>query len=124
MEKTFTASHEWVQNKPEGVVIGISNHAATEIGEVLHVALPEAGDRLERDDVLVEIESAKSIHEIPTPLSGTVVGINQALIDDPGLLHRSPEDEGWLIILAADENLDTCGLLSAEAYRGMVASDA
>lgn len=123
MDEVFSRSHEWARAGDDGIRIGISRHAAEEIGEVAHVGLPQPGDRVGAGDVIAEIESVKSINEICSPVAGTIAAINSTLLDDPTLLNRDPEGSAWLVRLAGDAELAGDGLLSRADYEALVAGE-
>jgi glycine cleavage system H protein len=104
----YSREHEWVDASSPAVV-GITSHAADALGDVVYVELPEVGAEIEAGAVVGEIESTKSVSELFTPVSGTVVEINQAAIDDPALLNADPFGAGWLFkveVTALGELLD------------------
>jgi glycine cleavage system H protein len=121
----FSRSHEWARSEGQDLVtVGISRHAAEEVGEIAQVALPQPGERLVAGAVLAEVEAVKSIIELVCPVDGVVERVNQALLDDPNLIGRDPEGAGWLVELRCPRDLDAFGLLSPEAYRAQTGQQA
>ncbi|QAY64030.1 glycine cleavage system protein GcvH [Xylanimonas allomyrinae] len=92
----YSREHEWV-DASSPAVIGITSHAADALGDVVYLELPEVGAQISAGDVVGEIESTKSVSELYAPVSGTVVEVNQAAIDDPALVNSDPFGAGWLL---------------------------
>lgn len=91
----YSREHEWV-DASSPAVIGITSHAADALGDVVYVELPEVGAEIEAGSVVGEIESTKSVSELFSPVTGTVVEVNQAVVDDPALVNADPFGAGWL----------------------------
>ena len=118
----FLDSHEWVKVDDNTVVVGISDHAQNELGEVVFVELPAIGDEFVSGDEAAVVESVKAASEVYTPLSGEVIEVNEALEENPELVNTSPYEEGWFFKLkVSDENLgSTDSLMTAEEYSSML----
>ena len=118
----FLDSHEWVKVDDNTVVIGISDHAQNELGEVVFVELPAIGDEFVSGDEAAVVESVKAASEVYTPLSGEVIEVNEALEENPELVNTSPYEDGWFFKLkVSDENLgSTDSLMTAEEYSSML----
>ncbi len=101
----YSESHEWVVIEEEAATVGISDHAQKELGEVVFIQLPSVGDQLQAGQEAVVLESTKAAADIYSPVSGSITAVNTKLNEDPSLLNRSPEEEGWLFKIALD-NLD------------------
>jgi glycine cleavage system H protein len=111
----YSEEHEWVALDGTTATIGITDFAADALGDIVFVELPEVGAEFSRGDVFGEAESTKSVSELYAPVTGTVVEINDAVVDDPALLNSSPFGDAWLIkVEVADGALD--GLLDRDAY--------
>ena len=111
----YSEEHEWVALEGTTATIGITDFAADALGDIVFVELPEVGAELSRGDVFGEAESTKSVSELYAPVTGTVVEINDAVVDDPALLNSAPFGDAWLIkVEVADGALD--GLLDRDAY--------
>ncbi|MBD8011063.1 glycine cleavage system protein GcvH [Microbacterium sp. NPDC077391] len=111
----YSEEHEWVALDGATATIGITDFAADALGDIVFVELPEVGAELTRGDVFGEAESTKSVSELYAPVTGTVVEINDAVVDDPALLNSAPFGDAWLIkVEVADGALD--GLLDRDAY--------
>tara|TARA_S200000501_G_C20779516_1_gene724345 strand:+ start:516 stop:914 length:399 start_codon:yes stop_codon:yes gene_type:complete len=119
----FLDSHEWIKVDDDStVIVGISDHAQSELGEVVFVELPGIGDELVQGDEAAVVESVKAASELYTPLSGEVVEVNDALEENPELVNTSPYEEGWFFKMkVGDENLGSIdSLMTAEDYLSML----
>ena len=120
-ELLFSKDHEWVRVESDGVaVIGVTDFAAEQLGDVVYVDLPEAGSEITSGTEMGEIESTKSVSDLFSPISGTVSETNQAVVDEPELVNSSPFEEGWLIKATFEALPDD--LLSAEEYKALTRS--
>lgn len=121
----YTEAHEWVRDLGDGVVrIGITDHAQSQLGDVVFVQLPAVGDEVAAGTTVGEVESTKSVSDIYSPVSGTVAAVNEALEANPELVNSGPYEAGWMfdIRLAGDAEGQPGGLLDAAAYRELTAS--
>ena len=118
----FLDSHEWVKVDDNTVIVGISDHAQNELGEVVFVELPAIGDEFVSGDEAAVVESVKAASEVYTPLSGEVIEVNEALEENPELVNTSPYESGWFFKLrVSDENLGSIdSLMTAEEYSSML----
>ena len=118
----FLDSHEWIKEDENTVIVGISDHAQSELGEVVFVELPAIGDEFVSGDEAAVVESVKSASEVYTPISGEVIEVNDALEENPELVNTSPYEEGWFFKLkVSDENLGSIdSLMTAEEYSSML----
>ena len=91
----FTEEHEWLRVEDDLVVVGITGYAATQLGDVVFVELPEAGDTVAKDDDIVVIESVKAASDIVAPMDGEIVEVNEALADNPGLVNEQAMGDAW-----------------------------
>ena len=119
-DRRYSQEHEWVQVEGEIGTVGVTDHAATELGDIVYVELPEIGAEFSAGDSVGSIESVKAVADLYLPVSGEIVEINEALDGDPGLVNKSPMDDGWLfrVRLADPSELDT--LLDAAAYEDLL----
>ncbi|MEE6282460.1 glycine cleavage system protein GcvH [Georgenia sp. MJ170] len=109
----YTAEHEWVDDSVSPVRVGVTSVATESLGDVVYVDPPDVGSSLTAGDVCGEIESTKSVSELFAPVTGTVVEVNQAAVDDPALINSDPYGDGWLF------TVDVTGpstLMTAEDY--------
>lgn len=119
-ELRYTEDHEWLQELGDSVVrIGITDYAQDQLGDVVYVELPAVGDAVEREGLVAELESTKSVGEVYAPVAGEIVAVNQALADSPDLINTSPYQDGWLVELQFAEGGSLDGLLDAVSYRDL-----
>ncbi len=109
-------SHEWVEINGGEATVGISSFAAGEVGEVIHVELPEVGADVNAGEATAEIESVKSVNDIYSPVSGTISAVNDAVSDNPELVNSSPEADGWLFKINCGDDASVDGLMDQAAY--------
>ncbi|KQW04015.1 glycine cleavage system protein H [Leifsonia sp. Root4] len=114
----YTAEHEWLLIDGNTAVVGITAYAAEKLGDVVFVDLPDSGDEITAGTVVGEIESTKSVGELFAPANGTVLEINQAMVDSPELVNSDPFGEGWLIKISFTE---LPALLSFDEYSALIA---
>lgn len=112
--KLFTDSHEWVSKSGEEVTLGITKYAQENLGDIVYVSLPQPGDVVASKDVIGEVESVKATSNVYTPVSGTVTVVNEKLKDQPGLINKAAENDGWLVKLKTTDNLT--GLMNDKEY--------
>ena len=116
MSMYFTKEHEWVKIEGTKATIGISAHAAHELGDITFVELPQAGKTVKQFATLAGIESVKAASDIYSPVSGKVVEVNAKLEDAPELVNESAEDAGWICQLEAADAAEVGALMDAAAY--------
>jgi len=116
----YTRQHEWVLIDGESARIGITDLAQDALGNIVHVQLPTVGQSVRSGASVVEVESSKSVSDIYSPVSGSVVLVNESLATEPGLVNSDPYGSGWLyeVQMSYDETLE--GLLTASEYRTLV----
>ncbi|MEX1038311.1 MAG: glycine cleavage system protein GcvH [Acidimicrobiia bacterium] len=113
----YTDEHEWIKELDGRLRIGITDYAQDQLGDIVYIEVPEVGKTVAKEDILVEVESTKSVGEVYSPVSGSVVAVNGAVSESPELVNSSPYDEGWLVEIEPEGKLDTSALLDAAAYR-------
>jgi glycine cleavage system H protein len=116
----YTESHEWARLEGDEVVIGISDFAQGELGDVVYVELPGVDDQLAAGEECGMIDSAKTTSPLMNPVSGVVTRINDELADHPELVNHSPYDEGWMYAVKPDVPAEYEGLMGAEEYTEFV----
>ncbi len=121
-ENLYTREHEWVRVEDDVCVLGITEFAQHELGEVVFVELPEVGQVFDAGDELGTIESVKAVAEIYTPVAGEVIEVNESVSDDPELLNEDPHGEGWLIKIRFSSASDLKELMKADQYEEYVKS--
>jgi glycine cleavage system H protein len=124
-QSRYTEEHEYVrETDAEGeFLIGITDYAQGELGDVLFVQLPSAGEPFEKMEVFGTIEAVKAVSDLYSPISGEVVAVNETLDEDPALVNSDPYGEGWMIRLRARDLSELDDLLTAEAYADLIESD-
>lgn len=119
----FMRSHEWARLESDNrVVVGISDHAQDQLGDLVYVELPQVDDHVEQGAGTAVLESVKAASDIYAPVSGTVLEVNEALADAPDTVNSDPWGEGWLYVLKADDPAQLDELLSPDDYVAMVES--
>ena len=116
----FNEDHEWVRLDGDEAVVGITDYAQTQLGEVVHVDLPPVGKRIEKGMEVAAIESVKVSNAINAPISGEVTGINAALMADPAKINTDPMGEGWFFKLRVTDTKQFDALLDEAAYKKFV----
>ena len=118
----FNEDHEWVRRDGDEAVVGITDYAQTQLGEVVHVDLPPVGKRIEQGKEVAAVESVKVSNAINAPISGEVTVINAALTADPAKINADPMGEGWFFKLRVTDTTEFDALLDEAAYRKFVDS--
>lgn len=121
-EYLYSKEHEWVRVEDDICVLGITEFAQQELGEVVYVELPEVGQVFNTSDEIGTIESVKAVAEVYTPVAGEIVEINDAVVDDPELLNEEPQSDGWLVKIRFSSAADLKALMNAEQYEEYVKS--
>jgi len=117
-ELRYTRDHEWVRQEPDGsIVIGITEHAQSALGELVYVELPPVGQAFRAGEAMAVVESTKAASDVYAPVAGKVLAVNDALTGTPELANQDPYRDGWLTRLQPEDAAATDGLLSAEDYR-------
>jgi glycine cleavage system H protein len=121
-EYLYSREHEWVKVMDDVCVLGITEFAQQELGEVVFVELPEVGQVFNTQDELGTIESVKAVAEVYSPVAGEVVEVNDAVVDDPEMLNDDPHGEGWLVKIRFSSADDLKALMKADAYEEYIKS--
>ena len=116
----FTKDHEWVRLDGDLAVIGITDYAQSQLGDVVYVELPEPGHRVEQGKEAAVVESVKAASEVYAPVSGEVAEVNEALATDPAKVNADPLGEGWFMKLRLDDPNQLDGLMDEAAYQRFV----
>ena len=116
----YSSDHEWLSRDGARVRIGITDYAQDSLGDVVFVQLPAVGESFTAGDTIGEVESTKSVSDIYAPVSGSVVAVNDALVDSPQLLNEDPYGEGWICEIELTDAAQVDNLLDAAAYGGLV----
>ena len=118
----FTREHEWIRVEGDTATVGISNHAQEALGDIVFAEVPEAGRKLNKGQEAAVVESVKAASDVYAPAAGEVVEGNPAVSDDPSLINRDPEGEGWFFKLKLDDPSAVDGLMDEASYREWVAT--
>ena len=116
----FTKDHEWVRLDGDLAVVGITDYAQSQLGDVVYVELPEIGRRGEQGKEAAVVESVKAASEVYAPVSGEVTEVNQALATDPAMVNADPMGDGWFLKLRLDDPKELEGLMDEAAYQRLV----
>jgi glycine cleavage system H protein len=116
----FTKDHEWVRVEGDSATVGISNHAQEALGDIVFAEVPEAGKQVAKGGEAAVVESVKAASDVYAPVSGEVTESNAAVADDPAIINRDPEGEGWFFKLKLSDPGELNGLMDEAAYREWV----
>ena len=117
MTRYFTQDHEWIEVDGDTATVGITDFAQAQLGDIVFVEVPEAGRSLARGDEAAVVESVKAASDVYAPVGGEVVEGNQALVDDPALVNRDAEGEGWFFKLRLADAAELAELMDGDQYR-------
>jgi glycine cleavage system H protein len=118
----YTESHEWVKSEGDNIRVGITDHAQSELTDVVYVELPKLERQVNAKEPIAVVESVKAASDIYAPVKGTVLETNKALEADPGLINREPYGQGWIFLLKIDNADDLKQLKDAGAYQKQIGS--
>lgn len=122
-DRSYTKDHEWVlldESDSSIAIVGISDYAQSQLGDVVMVELPEVGDTVDQDEVCGAVESPKSVSDVFSPVTGEIVAVNEELLDQPELVNAKPYDEGWMFKIRVEEAKELEGLLDADGYQALI----
>jgi len=119
----YTKEHEWVQIAGDVGIVGITDHAQKELGDIVYVDLPKAGTRVEKGKPMGSVESVKAVSDIFAPVSGEVIEVNDVLTNKPETLNEDPHGAGWLVKIKLSVNGEIQQLLSAEDYQKYIGAE-
>ncbi|WP_264804812.1 glycine cleavage system protein GcvH [Cytobacillus sp. NCCP-133] len=118
-ELRYSEEHEWVKTEDGKVRIGITHFAQSELGDIVFVELPEAGDELTVNEPFGSVESVKTVSELYAPISGKVVEINEDLNDNPEFVNESPYEKAWMVVVEPSDMSEIEKLMTADQYEEM-----
>ena len=116
----YTEEHEWLLADNDIVTVGITEYAATQLGDIVFVELPESGSKVSKGQEIVVIESVKAASDILAPLNGEIVEINSAIVDDPSLVNSDPEGNAWFFKMNLENKDDLNELMNEEEYKKLI----
>ncbi len=117
----FTEEHEWLEIEGDLVIVGITTHAAEQLGDVVFVELPDEGTEVVKDDEVVVIESVKAASDILAPLDGEIVEVNEAIVGEPGKVNEDPEGAAWFFKMRVADPSAMDDMMDAAAYKAFIA---
>ncbi len=116
----YTREHEWARPKGNRIVVGITDFAQDQLGDIVYVELPDVGDPVKKGESFGVVESTKAVSELFAPVSGKVVEVNDPLSDAPETINEDPYEEGWMIVVEPADPKDLQELMDAKTYRAFV----
>lgn len=122
MTVKFSKDHEWVKADGDVYIVGISEHAAEQLGDVVFVELPEVGKAYSRGDEMAVVESVKAASDVYAPISGEVVEVNNAIVDEPAKVNEDPAGAAWFVKLKASDPSELDALMDEAAYKDFAAN--
>jgi len=123
-ELLYTKDHEWIRVDEETGVIGITDHAQKELGDIVFVELPKKGDQVTAGESFGTVESVKAVSELFSPVTGEVTSVNGKLSDSPELVNSDPHGAGWMIKVHLEDRRETEGLMTSDQYEAYLAGPA
>jgi glycine cleavage system H protein len=117
----YTKDHEWIRPESGTGIVGITEYAQGELGDVVFVELPEIGRQLRAGEPFGTVEAVKAVSDLYSPVTGTVKDVNKEIQDSPELVNKEPYERGWMIKISIDKPAELDALLDAEAYKKLVA---
>lgn len=119
-ELYYTKEHEWASVDENIVTVGVTDYAAQSLGEIVYLEIPEPGQKVTANEAFGVIESVKAVSDLYAPVSGTVIQVNEILLNNPGPINDSPMDDGWLIKIEMDHEKELMNLMRAPDYKKLI----
>ena len=119
----YAKSHEWVRVEGDTAIVGVTDHAQDQLGDMVYVELPEVGSQYAAGDACAVVESVKAASDVYAPVSGEVVEVNEALADSPELVNQDAYGDGWIMRLKLSDPAELEGLMDADGYAAYVESE-
>ena len=119
-ELKYTKDHEWVRVEGESIVVGVTDFAQKELGDIVYVDVDTEGETIEKEEVFGSVEAVKTVSDLMMPVSGEIVALNDALEDEPELVNTDPYGDGWMIKVLVSDFTELDSLLSADQYKELV----
>ena len=116
-KRYFTDDHEWIEVEGGVATVGITDYAQEQLGDIVFVELPEAGQSLAKGDAAVVVESVKAASDVYAPIAGEVTAVNSGLVDDPGKINQSADSDAWLWKMTVADASELDGLMDEAAYK-------
>lgn len=122
-EKRFTQDHEWVELSGDTAIVGISNFAQDQLGDIVSIEFPEINSKFKQKETMAIVDSVKASSDIYCPMDGTIIEINEKLEDHPELINKSPYDEGWILKLRVSNISQFENLMTQQQYEKFVGEE-
>jgi glycine cleavage system H protein len=119
----YHKEHDWIRVDGDVAVFGITDYAQEQLGDIVYVELPEVGTEVTAGSSFAEVESVKAVSDVYAPVSGTIVEVNDEVVDAPEIINESPYEEGWLVKVKLNDPAEVDELLSAEEYEELLAEE-
>ncbi len=119
-ERKFTKEHEWIEKSDQITIVGITEFAQDQLGDIVSIELPQVSSSFKQNDVMVIIDSVKASSDIYCPVDGEIIEINEKLLEHPELINQSPYEEGWIVKIKPSNPEQIDSLLSKEQYDKLV----
>ncbi len=116
----YTREHEWARRKGKNVVVGITEYAQDQLGDVVYLELPDVGDEVKKGDSFGVVESTKAVSELFSPVTGKVVEVNDPLKDSPETVNEDPYEEGWMVVIEPSDPAELEALMDTKAYQAFL----
>lgn len=117
----YTNDHEWLRRESDGsVTVGITEHAATSLGDLVYVELPEVGQDVDAGGEMAVVESVKAASDVYAPIAGGIAAVNNDLADDPEKINADPYGDGWIVRMTLSDGLDESELMTPDAYQQLL----
>ncbi|WP_196895069.1 glycine cleavage system protein GcvH [Aureivirga marina] len=116
----YTKDHEWIKVEGDVAIVGITDHAQSELGDIVYVDVDTLDEDVDKDDTFGSVEAVKTVSDLFMPLSGEVIEFNEALEDEPELVNKDPYGEGWMIKIKMSDTSQIEDLLDADAYKEII----
>lgn len=119
-ELKYTKEHEWIRVEGDKAIVGITDYAQSQLGDIVFVECETVGDELEAEEVFGTIEAVKTVSDLYLPVGGEVLEFNSALEDEPELVNKDPYGEGWIVKIKLNDPAEVGALMSADAYKAII----
>jgi len=119
-EKKFTKEHEWIEKSDQIIIVGITEFAQDQLGDIVSIELPQVSSSFKQNDVMIIIDSVKASSDIYCPVDGEIIEINEKLLEHPELINQSPYEEGWIVKIKPTNPEQIDSLLSKDQYDELV----
>ena len=116
----YTEDHEWLRPEGDGIVVGITDHAAAQLGDIVFVELPEIGTEVAQGDEVCVIESVKAASDIAAPLDGEITEVNPAIVENPALINEDPTGDAWFFKMSVADDSVLAALMDEDEYKEFV----